>query len=109
MTTKLLFAFVVVLFVSCGKQTNKGSGISVPQTTDTNNKCGKIDTISAKKDTAMLQDERVEILRFTTRCTIPKAILDQVRREKYLRDSIEKEVAKVYDEIKKDKTDSVNH
>lgn len=88
-------------------RTDKGSGVSMPQTTDTNNKCGKIDTISAKKDTAVLQDERVELLRFTTRCSIPKAILDQVRRKKQLRESVENEVAKVYDEIKKNKTDSV--
>ncbi len=94
MRTTLLIAFVAVLVISCGNKTNKNPDVPAPQTTDTNNICSKIDTVSAKADTVVPQEEKPqEILHVISRCfpITPEDLRrnDSMLREEQVRDSIE--------------------
>lgn len=113
MRTTLLIAFVAVLFVACGSRTGKESEVPAPPTTDTNNICSKVDTVSAKEDTAVPQKKIIEGIQHVV-CHFPmgpggKRWLDSVERERKKMDSLEKEAAKARTEMKEDRKDSVSN
>ncbi len=112
MRTTLLIAFVAVLFVACGSRSGKNSEVPAPLATDTNNICSKIDTVSAKVDTAVPQKKIIEGIQHVV-CHLPmgpggKEWLDSVKRERKKMDSLEKEAAKAHTEMKEDRKDSVS-
>ncbi len=112
MRTTLLIAFVAVLFVACGSRSGKNSEVPAPLATDTNNICSKIDTVSAKVDTAVPQKKIIEGIQHVV-CHLPmgpggKEWLDSVKRERKKMDSLENVAAKTHNEMKEYKTDSVS-